>query len=118
MTKVMLPAEAAELLPCPFCGGEGKDEWRDGGRAHHRIYCQTCQASTGWANIGHDASAYRDWNTRAAPNAGAVSEAELEKMAREMKSEWHRLGGSDFSLQEGMYLARSALAAIGAKVGE
>lgn len=56
--------EGEGLLPCPFCGGKAKEEWRSGGRAHHRIFCLGCQASTGWANIGHDASAYRDWNTR------------------------------------------------------
>lgn len=56
-----------ELLPCPFCGGEGIEKWADGGRAINWIECSDCGAKGPWAKIGHDGSGARNWNTRAAP---------------------------------------------------
>ena len=57
--------EAPELLPCPFCGGDGQEKWAHNGKAFCWIECADCGAKGAWARVGHDGSGARNWNTRA-----------------------------------------------------
>ncbi len=66
------PSDAAELLPCPFCGGKPESNGVDG---CEEIRCMKCGARTDW-NGNHEAAAGR-WNTRAAL---AQSEADKKRL--------------------------------------
>ena len=49
------------LKPCPFCGGEAREELTHGqfeGYGQKTIYCQQCSATSSNAE---------DWNTRSEP---------------------------------------------------
>ena len=63
-----------------------------------------------------DAEHVFDAMLAASPASGKVSEAEVEKSAEAMKKRWHERGGSDFSIEDGLDLARAALASLGLEV--
>lgn len=83
--------QAAELLPCPFCGHVGLD-FTDG--STHRwglASCAGCGATCGETRRAYPpddkwrASAIKDWNTRAKPEAQQpLGEAQLEAAYREI----------------------------------
>lgn len=51
-----------ELLPCPFCGGEGYTaEVAD--ESAWAVYCKQCGASTGWMSID-ETECIEAWNQR------------------------------------------------------
>jgi Lar family restriction alleviation protein len=54
-----------ELLPCPFCGGEGRHE-PEGRSPGYWIQCQQCRAQSD--DRGSPEMAAKAWNTRAAVN--------------------------------------------------
>jgi Lar family restriction alleviation protein len=54
-----------ELLPCPFCGGEGRNE-PDGRSPGYWIQCQQCHAQSD--DRGSPEMAAKAWNTRTAVN--------------------------------------------------
>lgn len=68
-----------ELLPCPFCGGEAKLVWADGGSAMCWGQCAVCGSKGAWARVGHDGSGTRNWNYR--PYTDALLTAALERAA-------------------------------------
>ena len=62
----------SELLPCPFCGGNGYIQ-KAGSIMDHpmavnpqvwAVYCETCGASTGWGSVNEEGSVEL-WNRRA-----------------------------------------------------
>lgn len=66
----------ADLLPCPFCGGEAQIvPHPDGAITTHHAECMECVATMWGSSTKDDAAAA--WNTRPAPSldVGVVREA-------------------------------------------
>jgi Lar family restriction alleviation protein len=60
----------AELLPCPFCGGEARigveKYWYP--KVSRRAICEKCYSSTGWYDT--EEQAINAWNTRTPKERG------------------------------------------------
>lgn len=72
---------SAELLPCPFCGGNGRhvvNRNRHHNDGEHDIECDGCEASV--RKLSTPTEAAEAWNTRT-PASGAV-EAAAERLRR------------------------------------
>lgn len=74
-------AEFAELLPCPFCGGQAHHQnWKGNENA---VWCDTCSVGTAWTSTRAKCNA--DWNRRASPapiGNGLTERKTAEIMAR------------------------------------
>ena len=80
--------ESPELLPCPFCGGDGQEKWAHNGRAFCWIECADCGAKGAWARVGHDGSGTRNWNTRALSPAPQITDEMVERAALAIFKAW------------------------------
>ncbi len=78
---VTTPKTAAELLPCPFCGGEADHTALDKGPYKYVVRCLDCAARV--QTVGDKDDAFRYWNTRAP--------AQCDVQGGEAKSEFRKL---------------------------
>lgn len=59
----------AELLPCPFCGGQPRlDGW-------YGVRCKTCHAEIAVMNREPNDTAIKNWNRRWQPSREEIAEA-------------------------------------------
>ena len=62
-----------ELLPCPFCGGEAKNQ--STGYGDYRVYCGKCECSTvRWSSSKEKAIAAWNRRTQHSPTTGQEEE--------------------------------------------
>ena len=63
MTEDQAPyGPSAELLPCPFCGENEQQQYRDDSE-NHAVRCMYCGALGPWHGKDYQ-SAVKEWNTR------------------------------------------------------
>jgi Lar family restriction alleviation protein len=72
----------AELLPCPFCGGEAYVESYGPGKWQGGVYCSTEGCSADGHNHDSEDAAVAAWNRRAELKAPRFSESEREALEK------------------------------------
>lgn len=85
----------AELLRCPFCGGdpvedrELRDGYKDGedDAYAYSVRCRTCAGVGGWGKSA--ASARRWWNGRMGPTRMAEERERVGRLAEEILRTWY-----------------------------